>query len=66
MYKDFQKFCDNKWLNVDFIGNTKIALKVLEYISKKDIKLLDLWCWAWRDSIYFALNWFIYLVARKK
>lgn len=58
MYKDFQDFWNNKWSNIDFIGNTKFAPKVLKYINNKNIKLLDLWCWAWRDSIYFAEKWF--------
>jgi hypothetical protein len=43
MYKDFQDYWDNKWSNnIDYIGSTEFAPKVLKYIDNKGSKLLDL------------------------
>jgi hypothetical protein len=58
MYKEFRDFWNKKWENVWFIWNTDFSLNVLKYIDKKWHKLIDIWCWRGRDSIYFASLWF--------
>lgn len=55
--KDFSDFWDKKWSqlkNIVFQNNFSWCVK----LSKKWEKLLDIWAWSWRDSIYFASNWF--------
>lgn len=38
--------------------NNKFAKKVLKYTNLFNYKnILDVWCWVWNDSIYFAKNW---------
>lgn len=60
MYEDFHKFWQKKWLTPKFLKNNKLLLKVLEYNKKpKNKKILDLWCWPWRDSVIFDEKWFL-------
>ncbi len=58
MYNDFQNFWDKKWDKVDQIWPTLFALKTMDFLWEKRWVLLDVWSWAWRDSLYFAEKWF--------
>lgn len=58
MYKNFQEFWDKKWSNVGLIENNNFSLKVTKFINEKWLKLIDIWAWNGRDSLYFASLWF--------
>lgn len=58
MYKNFQKFWDKKWSNVGLIENNNFSLKVPKFINEKWLKLIDIWAWNGRDSLYFSSIWF--------
>lgn len=60
MTKDFEKFWNKKWKylqNDRKLDENPMAREVLKYV--KAGRLLDLWAWLWRDSIYFSNRWFV-------
>lgn len=58
MYKEFNDFWNKKWGIPTLIENNTFSLKVEKYCIQENLKLLDIWCWPWRDSLYFAEKWF--------
>lgn len=58
-YDKFEKFWEKKWQNANLIEENEFAKKVTKYFNFwENKKLLDLWAWSWRDSLFFAKNWF--------
>lgn len=58
-YDEFENFWNKKWENTWLIEENEFAKKVLKYFPNwQNKKLLDLWAWSWRDSLFFAKNWF--------
>lgn len=58
--KKFQLFWNKKWeklKNDKKLQENPLAREVLKYL--KSGKLLDLWAWLWRDSIYFSNKWLL-------
>lgn len=58
-YDEFENFWNKKWKNTWLIEENEFAKKVLKYFPNwENKKILDLWAWNWRDSLFFAKNWF--------
>lgn len=59
LYKNFQNFWENKWDNVENISENDFAKKVINYFPDwEKLRLIDIWAWSWRDSLFFAKNKF--------